>query len=317
MLSILSIDIGGSKVLSAVGEIRTDPQKRLSWSLARKKHRPVAPTATVDDVLTLIRETLHELFEEKHEEIQAVGINVPGLADPKDGIWIYAPFSGIGNLPIARIFREELNKPVFIENDVNACALAEKYFGATRDEEHFLWVTVSNGVGGGLVLNNEVFTGSVGNAGEIGHFCVEEDTEHAIACGCGNFGCLEAQAAGPGILKRYQKQTGFVRTALEIANLAKSGDRDAIFAFEKTGYYLGKAIAAATNLLNLGKVILGGGVSESFELFYPELKRTFDRQVFRKANPQILIEKTLLGTDAALAGAAAIACRGWNQTHQT
>jgi len=305
-MPVLSIDIGGSKLMTAVGEIRNDPGKSLLWLPLRKTRRAFVPGATSDDVLRAIRETLTELSVVPHD-FQLIGLNVPGLADPQNGIWVYAPFSGIGNFPIAKILGDEWHVPVFLENDVNACALAEKYFGACRNIRHFLWVTISNGIGGGLVLNGEIFSGSSGNAGEIGHVCVEENEADAIRCGCGKCGCLEAQAAGPGISKHYQKLTGRVCTAVEIADFFRAGDANAIAVYEKTGFYLGKAIAAAANLLNPDKVILGGGVSGAFDLFFPALKRTFDQQVFRAANRNVSIERTALGEDAALAGAAAVA----------
>ena len=281
--------------------------------LLQKSHRPLAPTTTTDELLRWVEEAVGEVFDATHLsqcDIQAIGVTIPGLAEPISGTWVYACFSGISNFPIAQILAGKYDKPVFIENDVNACALAEKYFGGCREVENFLWVTVSNGVGGGLVLRNDIFSGSFGNAGEIGHFCVEEDEREAILCGCGNYGCAEAQAAGPSIAKRFRKLTGQDATAVEIAGYAKHGSADAIAVYEKTGYYLGKAIAASINLINPGKVILGGGVSQSFELFAPTMYETIQRQIFRDANQNFVIETTQLGADAALAGAAALAIRG-------
>ena len=316
-IPLLAIDIGGSKLMVAVcivdSEINNNDKP---FRLVYKSHRSLEPTTTADDLLKLIDVTVDEVFDAfdlSKCDIQAIGVNIPGLAEPVSGTWVYACFSGIRNFPIARILAENYAKPVFIENDVNACALAEKYFGGCREVENFLWVTVSNGVGGGLVLQGDIFAGSFGNAGEIGHFCVEEDEREAIRCGCGNFGCLEAQAAGPGIVKRYTKQSGKPDknvTAASIATYANQGDAVALAVYEKTGYYLGKAIAASINLINPGKVILGGGVSQSFELFAQTLRETVNRQVFRDANQNVVIEPTQLGNDAALAGAAALALRG-------
>ena len=316
-IPLLAIDIGGSKLMAAVclvdSEIHGGDKP---CHLLHKSHRTLVPSTTTDELLTWLDSAVDEVFDVANLsqcDIQAVGVNIPGLAEPVSGTWVYACFSGIRNFPIARILAEKLAKPVFIENDVNACALAEKYFGGCREVDNFLWVTVSNGVGGGLVLKGNIFSGSFGNAGEIGHFCVEEDEREAIGCGCGNFGCLEAQAAGPGIVKRYKKITGNQtcdETAETIASYAKQGDKNALAVYEKTGYYLGKAIAASINLINPGKVILGGGVSQSFELFAPTLRETVHRQIFRDANQNVVIEPTQLGADAALAGATALALRG-------
>ena len=313
-LPLLAIDIGGSKMVAAIYIIDSETQSGdILLELLHKSHRPLVPSTTTDDLMKWIDLVVDEVFDAANLEksaIEAIGVTIPGLAEPVSGIWVYACFSGIRNFPIARIIAEKYGKPVFIENDVNACALAEKYFGGCRETENFLWVTVSNGVGGGLVLRGDVFSGSFGNAGEIGHFCVEEDEREAIRCGCGNLGCLEAQAAGPGIAKRYKKMTGKDATAETIAGYAKQGDADALTIYAKTGNYLGKALAASINLINPGKVILGGGVSQSFELFAPAIRETVQRQIFRDANQNVIIEPTQLGTDAAIAGAVALAMRG-------
>lgn len=308
---LLALDIGGSKMMAAIVFVdRDNVLQQLTLRIAQKSHRVLTASTTIDELMREIDSATDEVLNAAQMskcDIEAIGLNVPGLADPASGIWVYACFSGIRDFPIAGILGQKYGKPVFLENDVNACALAEKYFGACRETDDFLWITVSNGVGGGLVLRGKIFSGSFGNAGEIGHFCVEEAENDAIRCGCGNRGCLEAQAAGPGIAKRFKKRTGKDEIAANIADLAKWGDLDALAVYEKTGYYLGKAIAAAINLINPGKVILGGGVSQSFDLFGPELRKTVQQQIFRDANQNVVIEPTHLGTDAALAGAAAVA----------
>lgn len=310
----LLIDIGGSKLMTATWKNEQNTQYGdIDFQIRQKSQRVLAPTTSADELLELIDVCVSETMSDVRMSICdfcAIGVNIPGLAEPQTGTWVYACFSGIRNFPIAGILSEKYDKPVFIENDVNACALGEKYFGACRSVDDFLWVTVSNGVGGGLVLAGDIFSGSSGNAGEIGHFCVEDDKQSAIQCGCGNWGCLEAQAAGPGIAKRYQKLTGNDATAEQIAIYTQQGNADALAVYEETGRYLGRAIAASVNLINPAKVILGGGVSQSFDLFYPELHKTVQERIFRDANQSLIIEPTQLGNDAALAGAAAIALRG-------
>jgi len=313
-IPLLAIDIGGSKLIAAIYMVDSEINHGYkSLILLQKSLRPLVPSTTTENLLKWIDLAVDEVFVKANLSkcaIEAIGVTIPGLAEPVSGTWVYACFSGIRNFPIAQIIAEKYDKSVFIENDVNACALAEKYFGGCRETENFLWVTVSNGVGGGLLLRGDIFFGSFGNAGEIGHFCVEENEREAIRCGCGNLGCLEAQAAGPGIARRFQKLTGKAETAETIAGYAKQGDADALAVYEKTGYYLGKAISMSVNLINPGKVILGGGVSQSFELFAPTMRETIQRQIFRDANQNVIIEPTQLGTDAALAGAVALALRG-------
>lgn len=232
-------------------------------------------------------------------------MTVPGLADAEKGMWEYAPFSGIKNVPIADILKKKLNMDIFIENDVNACAVGEKLYGCCQNDDDFLWITISNGIGGALYINGNLYMGSSGNAGEIGHFIVEENTD--AVCGCGKKGCLEALASGKGIEKQYHRLTGKNITAREIAALAGGVDRIAEKVYNQAAHYIGKVISYSVNLLNIKKVVVGGGVSQSFELLEKPMRESVGKYVFKQANPNLKIMKTDLGYYAALIGAAAVA----------
>jgi glucokinase len=206
---------------------------------------------------------------------------------------------------------KEFSLPVRLENDVNACATAEKLFGCCRDVDDFIWVTVSNGIGGSVFTNGKLYTGCCGNAGEIGHVIVEEG-KNARPCKCGLTGCAETQASGVGLVKNYllhggkKRINGELPTAKSIAALAHDGDKIAIEIFELEGLYLGRAIGAAVNLLNPKKAVIGGGVSLGFDLFRPSLAKTLETHVYKSANPDFTVEPTALGYNAALLGAAAL-----------
>ena len=299
---ILALDIGGSKLIlglvSTAGEVLEFVQSPI-------------PAGTQKDSLLELIDTVYAQLSAKTDISCAVacGVTVPGLADPKKGLWIHAAFSGIANLPIADILQKRFGVPVYIENDVNACAIAEMKFGGAGDVSDFLWVTVSNGVGGAVVLGGELYTGSCGNAGEIGH--VKAEFEHPLLCGCGGMGCLEAMAAGPGIAKRYlaamgQEWDGVMRSK-EVSELVASGDTVARQCFEQTGEYLGIALGNAVNLMNPLRVFVGGGVTMDYDLFAPQMQAAFERTIFKKANSDVAIEKSHLGYHAGLLGAAALA----------
>jgi len=304
--AVLSIDIGGSKVMVGIVDSK--------GTIHSKAKESIKDTARADDLLDTICRLCQEAVRDyTGNDIICAGANIPGLADASRGLWVYSPFSGIRDFPLARELSKRLEMPVFLENDVNACAMAEIRFGACADVRNFIWVTISNGIGGSIVTDGKVYAGEYGNAGEIGHVCVDED---GYMCGCGNRGCAEASAAGPAILRRYIEYCGGTvdsagLSAEIIANKARSGDETAIKVFEDTGYFLGKAVAAAVNLLNPQKVILGGGVSAGMDLFYPKMKKTLDSMVFRAANRDLSIERTALGYDAALFGAAATGFEGY------
>lgn len=291
--NIFAVDIGGSKLICGIvtnkGEILD------TYRVDFKK------ISTLDDVSKAIKEGFKRLDT---KDLKYCGVTVPGLCDAKSGSWLYSPFSGIENVPIAQMINEITGLTVYADNDVNVCAVGEKHFGSAKTDDDFLWITVSNGIGGALYLNGRLYSGANFTAGEIGHFIVEE--QNGEECGCGNFGCLEAMASGASISKIYNKITNQNLTTKEIAELAKNGDKNALEVFEKAGFYIGKAIATSVNLLGLNKVVLGGGVSENFDLLIPFIEKSFNRFVFKKANPNTEIIHSKLGYYAALKGCAAI-----------
>lgn len=300
--TVLSIDIGGSKLLVGLvdmkGKVIIKDREDLS--------RDIEKGQLLNKIVSLsekVKKACPGII------VDAAGVAIPGLADSNTGMWVFSCFSGIRDFPIASELAALLDLPVFIDNDVNVCAYGEKTFGICRDVDDFFWVTVSNGIGGGLVLKGELYQGAYRSAGEIGHVIVEE--VNGRLCPCGNRGCLEAQASGQAISKAYEERTGKKGvTAKAIADLAKTGDEAALQVYREAGFYLGKGIAAFVNALNPEKVVLGGGVSMASELFLPTLRETVNQYMFKSANEKLLIEKTGLGYDAALIGAAAIAWQG-------
>jgi len=297
---VLAIDIGGSKL--ALGCVDG------AGKILEKITVPLRGGVTSRTLTDAVMQGAGRLDLTGVEE---AGATIPGLADAERGIWLYAPYSGISGFPVAEIFSKLLGMRVSIENDVNACALAEKRFGCCRDIGDYFWITISNGIGGSTVQNGKLYRGYSGSAGEIGHFIVEEND--GLPCGCGNKGCLEAQAAGPAIAKLYEilsgKRTPPETRSKEIGELARSGDAHALAAFEMAGYYIGKALSYAVNFLNPEAVILGGGVMMDEDLLMPSVKQTLHRFLFEKANRDVKVLKTALGYDAALLGAAAL-CGG-------
>jgi len=276
-------------------------------NIVLKEKRLLTVKPTKNYLTTNIIEMIDSLFDQKNIDIECAGVAVPGLADKDNGVLVYAPFSGIRDYKIGDILAKKLKIPVFIENDANACAHAEMMYGSCRGVDDFIWITVSNGIGGAIVLDGKVYEGPNGGAGEIGHINVVKD---GYRCGCGNRGCLEAHAAGPAIVRRYREEShdaSMEITAKKIAELAKGGDMFALDIYKKTGFYLGKAISYIINLLNPDKIILGGGISMDIDLFLPEIKDVVKNTTFRDSNENLCIEKTALSHDAALKGAATIA----------
>ena len=297
---ILSIDIGGSKLL--VGIIDYDGR------IIESKKMLLKPHITEKGLESCIKDIVFRLdYDISSNYIKCAGVAAPGLADKVKKTLVYAPFSGLRDFPVGKIIGELVKVPVYVENDANACAIGEMTYGACQNVDDFIWITVSNGVGGAVVIKKNIYDGCCGGAGEIGHIVV---AENGYRCGCGNRGCLEVHAAGPAIVRRYKEKTGINKSGLNaknIAEAAKKGEKAAIEVYKKTGYYLGKAISYAVNLLNPAKVILGGGISIDIELILPEIKKIVRDTVIHDSNKNLIIQKTELSYEAALIGAAAAA----------
>ncbi len=299
MLNVVAIDIGGSKMVAGYVDL-------LSGELIRVKKLVYSQKPDKEYILNTIIEMIDDISE--NSDYEGIGLTIPGLCDAQKGEWIYSPFSGIKNFSIAKILKQKYNKKIFIENDINACALAEKFYGCCKDTSDFAWVTLSNGCGGSLFLNNELYGGYNNAAGEVCHMCVDYTSE--IQCGCGNYGCLEALASGSGIAQIYKMRKGLKNAeninGEYVANLAKNGDEIAIEIYNNAGVYIGRALAALANTTNPQKIVLGGGVSLSYELFEKTMMQTFDKHLFNQGNTEIEIQLTGLGYYAALKGAAVL-----------
>ena len=279
----LAVDMGGSKfmvgLVTAAGEVLCS--ERHLWS-------GFSSEVVVRDVKTAVH-----AFLAAHPQYRPVmmGLTIPGLADPEKGLWVEASFSGIRNLPFGRVMEEEFGLPVSLDNDARACATAERIFGCCRGVDHIIWVTVSNGIGGCIFAGGKPYFGGGGNAGEIGHVVVEEGPG-ARPCKCGLRGCAEMHASGLGLVKNYLSLGGRELIDNEAPNaktidaLARGGDKTAA-AYDLEGLYLGRVIGAAVNLLNPRKVVIGGGVSLGFDLFWPSLERTLKTHVYGSANADL------------------------------
>lgn len=298
--NVFCVDIGGSKLICGV----LTPQGEIIETTRAEYPKDY----TIDTITDLIFEGYQKL---KGHDFCACGVAVPGLCDYEIGKWLYSPFSGLGDISITDIISDMTGLPTFADNDVNISAMAEKYFGVCKETDDFLWITVSNGIGGGLYLNGNIYRGQGLSAGEIGHFIVEENGRK---CGCGNYGCLEAHASGASIAAIYNERTFKNLTAKEIAELARDGDKIALDVWQEAGDYIGKVASYAVNLLNIDTVVLGGGAAEEFDLLVPSAIGALNNNLFKKANPKVKILHSKPGKYAALMGCAALVIDNQKET---
>ena len=305
MKTYLCLDIGGSKYL--VGLIDRDgnilASRKGSW-----------PELTRSAILDTVISEAAAVLNETGAEPSACGITIPGLADPSRGMWVEAQFSGIRDFPICDEVSARLSLPCFCDNDAQAYSLAEMIFGSCKNDRDFIYVNVSNGIGGSVVCNGQLIYGARGTAGEFGHCVV---VPGGRPCKCGSKGCLEMYAAGPAIARNYLEAGGRSADAKEIADRARTGEALAQEIYQREGTMLGSVISKAVNILNPSKVVIGGGVAGAFDLFEPALRQTVLDEVYTSANPDVEILPTPLGYMAGLYSAAAIAVSrtdpGWSE----
>ena len=284
---------------------------------------------------------------EIHSEVCEIGVGLgsPGLIIAETGVVHFSPnFPGWSDIPLVTYVNAELAKlhppksvaarnpqththkkykPVLrgMDNDVNAMTLGELHHGAGVGYNNLVALTLGTGVGGGVVIDGEVYHGSQNTAGELGHTVVEPDGRY---CGCGNQGCLEAYAGAKNIVERIQEKiatgrsttlatatkTGTTLTPRMIAEAAQAGDELAIEIFAETGRYIGIALTSIAHILNPQIAIIGGGIAEAGEklLFAPIRAELSKRAMDIPA--QMKIVKAHLGNDAGIVGAAMLALEG-------
>jgi glucokinase len=284
--------------------------KKQATPIIRKRIRTYADGETsVERLINLIKDTVPE-----EEKVDAVGIAVPGPIDPHEGIILKAP-----NLPewerepIPREIEDEIGAPTFMGNDANLAALGEWHYGAGQGHHDLLYMTVSTGIGGGVICNDQLLLGAHGLGAELGHVTILPD---GPICSCGHPGHLEALASGKAIAAYVAKKLSEgVKSSLsgkpeakEISQAANTGDELAIEAFQRAGYYLGLGVANYLMIFNPSIVIFGGGVSKTGDLLFEPMRATIKKSVLSSHYLEDLIITTAeLGDDAGLYGALALA----------
>jgi glucokinase len=206
---------------------------------------------------------------------------------------------------------------VELENDANAQAYGEFKIGAGRGSRNLFYITIGEGIGGAIILDGKLWAGTSGLAGEVGHITI--DTEGA-QCECGNTGCLETVASAPNIVRRanerlYRDSTSLLSklamnkdfTADDLAREAKDGDDFSLMMIERTGKYIGTGVASIINLLNIERIVLGGGVMQAGELILNPIIQEAKRRAFQPCFETTQIVAAALGEDAATIGAAMLA----------
>jgi glucokinase len=234
--------------------------------------------------------------------VLGVGIGSPGPLDAEAGVVVHAStLRGWDDVPLAELVAARLGLPVRLDNDANCAALAEWRFGAGRGLRHMVYVTVSTGIGGGVILDGKLMHGHLSLAGEIGHMAI---TEAPVRCSCGAMGCWEALAAGPALGQRATELGLWGRvTARDVAQLAEAGDTAALGLLNEEARYLGLGFANLLHLFAPEMIVVGGGVSACLPLMRPAIEAVIRGQAM-PAYREVPIVAAALGHRAGVIGAA-------------
>ncbi len=246
------------------------------------------------------------IFAERREDADLeVGISVPGIADPLTQNVLYIPFFDWSNWDIAARVTEATGLPVTVENDANAIALAELWFGEDkiRKTANFITILVADGVGTGIIFDGQIYRGEGGAAGEFGHMIVGKNAP--VACSCGSFECWEAHASDRAVRGRYRSYSGNGTSDVtfdQIVELASTGDHHAVRAIRETGAFLGVGISNLIVGLSPQAIVVIGRVTRLWHLIEGELMAIADRSV-RSGLPKTAIHASTLGDSPTMIGA--------------
>ncbi|KTB48540.1 Transcriptional regulator/sugar kinase [Dehalogenimonas alkenigignens] len=316
---VLGIDLGGTKILSAA----VDRQGKVLC-------RDLTPTPVASGhpgVIEAIKESAGRAIGHKPFDTKAVGLAAAGLVESAGGIVHTSPnLPGWTDVSITQELARTFGKPVFIINDAHAAAIGELKYGAGRGCRHFIFITLSTGIGGGLVLDGKIYEGFSGFGGEIGHMVIDDDGPE---CACGNRGCWEMLASGKALEREARRRIAsgeptsilsYCRPEPERAQIdclnaktihtaAVNGDILALELIKRHAYYVGVGLANIVNIFNPERVIIGGGLSNIGDLLLKPAIEEAARRAFKQPFKGVRFMKAELGADAGVIGAAALA---WN-----
>lgn len=310
----LCLDIGGSKILGAV----LDENNQILCRV-KKKTKPELGTEAVDQRIKDVIEELLETSGTDPKELKAIGAGAPGVIDTGSGLILYAPNIPWKEHPLGRIMEETFKVPFVVGNDVNVGVLGEWKYGAAKGYRHALGIFVGTGIGGGIIIDGKLFTGSRFAGAEVGHMTL--NTEGPL-CNCGQRGCLEAYSSKIAISREIKagltmgiessladfltEKDQVIKSSL-LKKAVQEGDALATSALDRAVYYLAAGAGNLINIFNPEVFVLGGGVLEALE---EEVMSLFNRYIPRFAWPamlsQVKIKASSLKDDAILYGARAL-----------
>jgi glucokinase len=315
---IVGVDLGGTNIVAGV--LSADGTRHLAT-------RSIPTNASVGDegvaarIVGLVEEVIARAIEETgaaRADVVGVGVGAPGPLDRERGIVVVAPNLGWFNFPLRDRIHHALGLPTTLDNDANCATFGEAWQGAARGARNVIGLTIGTGIGGGIILNGQLYHGASDVAGEVGHTTIDLNGRH---CKCGNYGCLEAYASGPAIATRAREvlvreegtsaMPAMVKGRLEditaqtVYDAAHAGDQIASEIVRDTARYLGAGIANLLNIFNPDMVVIAGGVTAAGDALFVPLRAEVRRRAFSPAVQAARIVPGELPGTAGVVGAVA------------
>jgi glucokinase len=304
----IGVDLGGTKMLVGV----------LADTEPLYEQREASKGQTEDELVELLVREIEEAREAR-PDVAAIGLGIPATIDHDTGVAVSAVNLPLKNLPVREIVTERTGLPVFVDNDGNVAGLAEYLYGAAQGKPDTVMLTVGTGIGGGLILDGEIYRGSTGAGAELGHVVVQVDGPPCQG-NCPNHGCVEALASGTALGREARAAAesnpdsalGKLLAAGEevdgkaVTEAALAGDKMAIGVFDLIGSRLGVACASFANIFQPHAIVVGGGVIAAGDLLLEPARREVRERGLDPMNKTPILAATL-GNDAGMIGAAALA----------
>ncbi|MDB4883780.1 MAG: hypothetical protein JWL95_2546 [Gemmatimonadetes bacterium] len=298
--SVLALDIGGTKL--AVGVV--DDRGHVHSFLVVPSDADRGPKDTLARLFALGRRAVEESGV-PWSQIGAVGIGCGGPLDAERGVLLAPPhLPGWRDVPVSAMAQEALGRPAVLENDATAAAAGEHRFGAGVGTRNMVYLTISTGVGGGAIIDGNLYRGAMGNGVELGHVTV--DWNGRLCHGCGRHGCLEAYVSGTSIAERAAEAGLVGATAADVAAGAREGDARATAVWDETVEALACGLTSIFNLFEPELVVLGGGVTRTGEQLFAPVRERVRAQAIAPAGADVSIVPAALGDQVGVVGAAAI-----------
>jgi len=307
----IGVDLGGTNIKIGI----VSNKGKLVKSTSIKTEADCGPKKVISNIIKGV-----EIILVKNKyKIQGIGIGCPGVVSTKKGIVENAPnLPGWKKVKLGQIIKDKFKYPVHLENDANAAAIGELIFGAGKNIDSFVMVTLGTGVGGGIVFNKKIFRGEFGAAGEIGHISIDVN---GPKCNCGSTGCIEAYAGNSYLkdqirseLKNYpdSKVWQLIDDDLSkvsprfIQEASEQNDKYAKLVIKRMGEQLGAALASLSNLLDISTFIIGGGVAGFGNPLFDSIRSTISERVLLPLRPRVLVKPAKLKNEAGIKGASSL-----------